>query len=232
MNEAARGQVLLVDDEVDLLTSVADRLRRDGFEVATARSGREALERLDAAWPDLVILDLMMPGLDGVQLAARIKKRADIPIVVLSAITAAESKIELIERYAEDYLTKPFEYDELRARVERVLRRLADRLPRRELALGEDLTLVLPRREAVVRGQSVSLTPTETRFLASLAAHLGRPVTTERLLSTVWSAADSADPPYVWVTVRRLRLKLERDPDEPRYLLTERGLGYRLVAHT
>lgn len=224
------AQLLLVDDDVQLLVFLADRLRRDGYAVTTARSGREALQRLDAAWPDLVVLDLMMPGIDGVRLAGRIKQRADIPIVVLSAITAAESKIELIERYAEDYLTKPFEYGELHARIERVLRRIQDRIPRQELTLSDELTLILPRREALVSGEPVSLSPTETRFLATLAAHLGKPVTTERLLTSVWSAAEGADPPYVWVTVRRLRMKIERDPDAPRYLLTERGRGYRLVA--
>ena len=230
MSGRQAAQVLLVDDDSALLDVLGGHLRRDGFDVATARSGREALARLDAGWPDLIVLDLMMPGIDGLQLAGRIKQRADIPIVVLSAITAAESKIDLIDRYAEDYITKPFEYQELRARIERVLRRLHDRLPRRELVLGEDLTLVLPRREALVDGRAVALSPTETRFLATLAAQLGRPVTTERLLTTVWSAAEGAEPPYVWVTVRRLRLKLERDPDAPRYLLTERGLGYRLAA--
>jgi DNA-binding response OmpR family regulator len=224
------ADLLLVDDDAQLLDLLAVRLRRDGHRVTVARSGREALAHLDDGWPDLVVLDLMMPGMDGLRLAGRIKRRADIPIVVLSAITAAESKVELIERYAEDYLTKPFEYEELRARIERVLRRLEDRIPRREIVLGDGLTLSLPRREALVDGRRVSLSPTETRFLATLAAHLGRPVTTERLLATVWSSAEGADPTYVWVTVRRLRLKLERDPDAPRHLLTERGLGYRLAA--
>lgn len=224
------ADLLLVDDDAQLLDLLAVRLRRDGHRVTVARSGREALARLDDGWPDLVVLDLMMPGMDGLRLAGRIKRRADIPIVVLSAITAAESKVELIERYAEDYLTKPFEYEELRARIERVLRRLEDRIPRREVDLGDGLRLTLPRREALVDGRRVSLSPTETRFLATLAAHLGRPVTTERLLATVWSSAEGADPTYVWVTVRRLRLKLERDPDAPRHLLTERGLGYRLAA--
>jgi DNA-binding response OmpR family regulator len=225
-----RRQILLVDDDAQLLGFLSDRLRRDGYEVQVARSGREAMQRLDDAWPDLVVLDLLMPGIDGVKLAGRIKQRADLPIIVLSAITAAESKVELIQRYAEDYVTKPFDYEELRARIDRVLDRLQDRIPRRELRLGEDLTLVLPRREAFVAGQRVSLSRTETRLLATLAAQLGRPVTTERLLNRVWSTAEGADPPYVWVTVRRLRQKIERDPDAPRHLLTERGLGYRLVS--
>ena len=225
-----RYRLLLVDDDVQLLQYLGDRLRQDGYEVTTARSGVEAIEKLDASWPDLVVLDLMMPKMSGDEVAARIKKRADIPIIILSAITASESKVDFISRYAEDYLTKPFHYAELLARIQRVLRRLNERIPSQELVLGPDLTLILRRREAVVDGKTVSLSPTETRFMATLAANLGRPVSTEQLLSRVWSDADGADPAYVWVTVRRLRRKIEHDPDEPQYLVTERMGGYRLVA--
>ena len=225
-----RYRLLLVDDDVQLLQYLGDRLRQDGYEVTTARSGVEAIEKLDASWPDLVVLDLMMPKMSGDEVAARIKKRADIPIIILSAITASESKVDFISRYAEDYLTKPFHYAELLARIQRVLRRLNERIPSQELVLGPGLTLILRRREAVVDGKTVSLSPTETRFMATLAANLGRPVSTEQLLSRVWSDADGADPAYVWVTVRRLRRKIEHDPDEPQYLVTERMGGYRLVA--
>jgi DNA-binding response OmpR family regulator len=225
-----RHRLLLVDDDVKLLQYLGDRLRREGYEVTTARSGLEAIERLDASWPDLVILDLMMPKMSGDEVAARIKKRADIPIIVLSAITASESKVDFISRYAEDYLTKPFHYAELLARIVRVLRRLNERIPSQEFVVGPDLALFLRRREAVVGGRTVALSPIETRFMATLAANIGRSVSTEQLLSRVWSDADGADPAYVWVTVRRLRRKIERDPDEPRYLVTERSGGYRLVA--
>ena len=224
-----RYRLLLVDDDVQLLAYLGDRLQRDGYDVTTAKSGGEALVALDAAWPDLVILDLMMPRMSGEELAAQIKRRADIPIIVLSAIAAAESKVDLISRYAEDYLTKPFHHEELVARIRRVLGRLNERIPSQELVLGPDLTLVLRRREAIVDGGVVGLSPTETRFLATLAANVGESVTTERLLARVWSDADGADPAYVWVTVRRLRRKIERDPDRPRYLVTEKGGGYRLV---
>jgi DNA-binding response OmpR family regulator len=225
-----RYRLLLVDHDVQLLRSLGDQLRQDGFEVTTARTGAEAIERLDASWPDLVILDLVMPRMSGDEVAARIKKRADIPIVVLSAITAPDTKVDVLTRFAEDYLTKPFHYPELVARIHRVLRRLDERIPSQELVLGPDLTLLLRRREAVVGGQTVTLSPTETRFMATLAANLGHPVSTELLLSRVWSGADGADPAYVWVTVRRLRRKIEQDPDEPRHLLTERRGGYRLAA--
>ena len=223
-------RIMLVDDDSQLLVHLAERLERDGFEVITARSGEEALERLETAWPELVVLDLMMPDMDGEELAARIKRRADLPIIVLSAVTAGESKVNLIERYAEDYITKPFEYAELRARIKRVRHRLGEHVPAREVRLGDDLTLVLERREAHVAGERVPLSPTEVRILAALVANMGRVVSTDQLVARGWSEVDGADPSYVWVSMRRLRQKIERDPDHPRYLLTERGVGYRLVA--
>ena len=223
------ARLLLVDDDVPHLDALAERLAGEGFEVAKAKSGREALERLDASWPDLVILDLMMPEMDGQTLAAKIKSRADLPILVLSAIVEADSKADLIARYAEDYVTKPYDFAELLARIRRVLRRLKDQIPVEELALG-DITITPRRREATVRGRRVALSPTESRFLATLAASMPAAVSTEQLLHKVWADSDAADPAYVWVTVRRLRLKLELDPDNPIHLLTEPGGGYRLAS--
>jgi len=222
------ARLLLVDDDPAHLDALADRLAGDGFEVVRAGSGSEALERLDQAWPDLVILDLMMPEMDGQALAGRIKSRADIPILVLSAVATADNKADLIAHFAEDYVTKPYDYTELVARIRRVLRRLQDQIPVEELSLG-DLILVPRKREAIVRGRHVSLSPTESRFLATLAASMPRPVTTEQLLRKVWADSDAADPAYVWVTVRRLRQKLEFDADNPQHLLTDPAGGYRLA---
>jgi two-component system KDP operon response regulator KdpE len=225
----SEARLLLVDDDQIHLDALAERLSGDGFEVARAASGSEALERLDEAWPDLVLLDLMMPEMDGQALAGRIKNRADIPILVLSAVAAADSKADLIAHFAEDYVTKPYDYAELVARIRRVLRRLQDQIPVEELALG-DLILVPRRREAIVRGRHVSLSPTESRFLATLAASLPKSVSTDQLLHKVWADSDAADPAYVWVTVRRLRQKLELDADDPHHLLTDPAGGYRLAA--
>ena len=141
---------MLVDDDVRLGGVLADRLRRRGFTVAVARSGAEALRRLDVEWPELVLLDLMMPGIGGEELAARIKQRADIPIIVVSAISTSESKVDLLQRYAEDYVTKPFEFDELAARIERVLQRVGDRIPSQALALGRDLSCGLGGRTGML----------------------------------------------------------------------------------
>ncbi len=223
-------RVLLVDDDPNLLILLADQLRDDGFDVATARDGVEALRRLDSGWPDLLVIDMMMPRMDGLSLAREVKERADLPIIVLSAIDAGDSKADLLDEVAEDYVTKPYHYPELRARINRVLRRLGDRVPRKSLVLGPDLTLELHRRTAIVGGQAVQLTPTESRLLYTLAANLGQTITTETLLARGWAETEDADPSYVWVTMRRLRQKIERDPNRPTHLLTVRGVGYRLVA--
>jgi two-component system, OmpR family, response regulator VicR len=226
---AGAPRVLIVDDDPNLLVLLAGQLRADGFEIQTARDGQEALRRLKSGWPDLLIVDMMMPRMDGLTLAREIKARADLPIIVLSAIDTADSKADLLEEVAEDYVTKPYHYPELRARIARVLRRLGDKVPRQELVLGPELILELHRRSATVRGAAVQLTPTESRLLYALAANLGKTVTTEILLDRGWGEAEDADPSYVWVTMRRLRQKIERDPDHPIHLVTVRGVGYRLV---
>jgi DNA-binding response OmpR family regulator len=223
-------RILIVDDDPNLLVLLADQLRADGYEIQTARDGDEALRRLKSGWPDLLIIDMMMPRMDGLTLAREIKGRADLPIIVLSAIDAGDSKADLREEVAEDYVTKPYHYPELRARIARVMRRLGDKVPRRELALGPELSLDLRRRNATVRGEVVQLTPTESRLLYALAANLGNTVSTETLLDRGWGDTDDADPSYVWVTMRRLRQKIEPDPDHPVHLVTVRGVGYRLMA--
>jgi two-component system KDP operon response regulator KdpE len=230
MMEHRPRRILLVDDDPDLLVVLSEQLRDDGYEVATARDGQEALRRLEAGWPDLILLDLMMPKVDGLALARQIKASADLPIIVLSAIDTADSKAKLLDEVAEDYVAKPYHYPELRARIQRVLRRLGDRIPRQSLVLGPNLTLDLHRRAATVAGTEVQLTPTESRLLQTLAANLGDTVETATLLSRGWIDTEEAEPSYVWVSMRRLRQKIEIDPDRPVHLLTVRGVGYRLVA--
>lgn len=230
MEPAHTPRILLVDDDARLLVALARQLEADGFEIRTARNATEALRRLSAAWPDLLIVDLMMPGLDGLALAREVKSRADLPIIVLSALDAGDSKASVLDEVAEDYVTKPYHYPELRARVNRVLRRLGDRVPRGRLVLGPDLALELHRRTAFVGDTQVRLTPTEVRLLYALAARLGEVVPSETLLSRGWIETDDVDPSLLWVTIRRIRRKLEADPDQPVHLVTERGIGYRLVA--
>src|SRR5918999_775459 len=204
MLPSVRPAVLLVDDDHTLLTVLARRLSREGYQVQTAGSGQAALRSLQGGWPAILVVDLMMPGMDGFELCRRVKQIADLPIIVLSAVDASEAKVSALELYAEDYVTKPFDPDELVARVQRVLRRVRTGHPSLSLDGGEVEVDLATRRVTTAEG-SQQLTRTE---------------------------ADGADPSYVWVTVRRLRRKLEHDPDNPRYLLTERGIGYRLTSGT
>ena len=230
MVEPRPQRILLVDDDPNLLVVLSEQLRGDGYEVTTARDAAEARRRLAAGWPDLVLLDLMMSGIDGLALAHEIKAVADIPIIVVSAVDTAGSKTRLLDEVAEDYVAKPYYYPELQARVRRVLRRLGDRIPRQSLDLGAGLTLDLHRRAAIVGGREIGLTPTETRLLGALAARLGEVVPVATLLARAWTETEEADPAYVWVSMRRLRRKIEVDPDNPVHLVTVRGVGYRLVA--
>jgi len=229
MLPALRPAVLLVDDDPTLLSVLARRMAREGFDVRTAPSGPAALKALERSWPALLVVDLMMPSMDGFELCRRVKRIADLPIIVLSAVDAGEAKVRALEEYAEDYVTKPFNPDELVARVQRVLRRLP---VARGLAVFDEgeLEIDLVQRQVRTAAATQSLTPTEVRVLQILIGSIDRTVPTETLLERVWSEADGADPSYVWVTMRRLRRKVELDPDSPRYLLTERGVGYRLVS--
>ena len=224
-----RPALLLVDDDPTLLSVLSRRMAREGYEVVSAESGARALQLLDQRWPSLLIIDLMMPGMDGFELCARVKRIADLPIIVLSAVDASEAKVRALEDYAEDYVTKPFDPDELVARVQRVLQRAP--AGRSAVVLdGGELEIDLASRRVTRSGTVVALTATEVRVLHQLLAQIDRTVTTDSLLNRVWAESDGADPSYVWVTVRRLRRKLESDPDRPRFLLTERGVGYRLVS--
>ncbi|MGQ0607060.1 MAG: response regulator transcription factor [Chloroflexota bacterium] len=224
-----RPAILLVDDDLNLLSALSRRLLREGYDVRTASTGVAALKALDAAWPSLVVVDLMMPSMDGFELSRQIKRIADLPIIVLSAVDASEAKVSALELYAEDYMTKPFDPDELVARVQRVLRRAPVGRPRLTLDAG-DVEIDLALRSLSSPTGTHQLTRTEVRLLQVLGTALDRVVPTDRILDRVWADSDGADPSYLWVTVRRLRKKLEADPDRPRYLLTERGVGYRLAS--
>jgi DNA-binding response OmpR family regulator len=222
-----RPAVLLVDDDLTLLSVLSRRVERAGYVTRTAASGPAALKQLESGWPALMVVDLMMPGMDGFELCRRVKQLADLPVIVLSAVDASEAKVSALELYAEDYVTKPFDPDELLARIQRVLRRASIGSPQISLD-GGDIEVDLATRRLSTPSATHQLTPTEARLLQVLAASVDRVIPTDELLSRVWTDADGADPSYLWVTVRRLRRKLEVDPDKPRYLVTERGIGYRL----
>ncbi|MGI8830390.1 MAG: response regulator transcription factor [Candidatus Limnocylindria bacterium] len=224
-----RPAVLLVDDDLTLLSVLSRRVGRAGYEVRTATSGHAALRHLEGSWPALLVIDLMMPGMDGFELARRVKQLADLPIIVLSAVDASEAKVSALELYAEDYVIKPFDPDELVARIQRILRRASIGSPQISLANG-DVEVDLATRQLTTASGTQQLTPTEARLLQVLASAVDRVVPTDELLHRVWTDADGADPSYLWVTIRRLRRKLEANPDRPQHLITERGIGYRLTS--
>ena len=212
------ARLLLVDDDSNLLVVLAEQLRADGYDVATARDGVEALRRLESAWPDLVLLDMMMPRLDGISLAREIKARADLPIIVLTAIDAADSKAELLDEVAEDYVTKPYHYPELRARINRACcGASATEFPGSGSCWGPSSTLELRRRAADrQRGQtSRSRPPSHASCTRSprTSARRSRP---RPCSLAAGPTRTTPTPRYVWVTMRRLRQKIEPDAEPAR----------------
>jgi len=203
-------------------------LEKDGFEVAVAENGREALERIRRGLPDLALVDLLLPDMHGFELSSKIKAYADIPIIALTAVDSEDSIVEGLDNYTDDYIVKPFRYRELRARINRILinsRHL--RTPRSLQLVPGKLSLDLTRHVAISEGKEVPLTPVECRLLACLARNLNRVVDKERLIEEVWPDGEG-DPLRLKVTIHRLRAKLERDPASPRYVTTQRGRGYML----
>jgi DNA-binding response OmpR family regulator len=206
-------------------------LEHAGFEVLTAAGGAEALRRLQEGIPHLVVVDLMMPEMDGFELCRRIKSHMDVPIVILSAVNSVESKVEGLELYAEDYVTKPFEKDELVARVSRVLRRFGESagIEQPEVLVDDSLKINFVQHWALVRGQRTPLTPTESKLLFLLLRNAGRVVTNETLLAKAWDGDEEAYEEGLRVHISRLRAKIEIDPGKPQYIQTKRGVGYRFA---
>ena len=221
--------ILVVDDDPDILSSLSIHLRADGYQVLRASSGKEALGAIDREVPALAIVDLMMPGMDGFETSRRIKRRADIPIVILTAVDTEETKVRAIELYADDYLTKPFSYQELAARIGRILKRAWPAGPPASAErIDEMLSLDFAAQMALVRGEPRKLTPTEARLLHLLYANAGRILPNELLLDRIWPDAEG-EMSYLWEYIRRVREKLGDDPANPRYIASERGIGYTFL---
>jgi two-component system, OmpR family, response regulator len=221
--------ILLVDDEDSVQKLLAYPLERDGFRVLQARDGQEALERFAAEDVDLVVLDLMLPKLDGLEVCKRLRATSEVPIIMLTARDDELDKVVGLELGADDYITKPFSIREFRSRVRALLRRASASRPhdQQNLIEAHGLSIDLGRRSVEVRGEEVQLTYVEFELLRTLAAHPGRVYSRRMLLEALWGAADYREPRTIDVHVRHLREKLERDPAEPEYVLTVRGVGYR-----
>jgi DNA-binding response OmpR family regulator len=224
--------ILLVDDDEAVRKVLSFPLERDGYNVIQAADGEEALEAFDDSAIDLVVLDIMLPKLDGLEVCRQLRARSSVPIIMLTARDDELDKVLGLELGADDYVTKPFSIREFRSRTRALLRRA--RAPRREpdglanQSISVDgLVIDLPRRSVEVEGRRVQLTYVEFELLARLAAHPGRVYSRRMLLEALWGSADFRDPRTIDVHVRHLREKLEPDSRNPEYILTVRSVGYR-----
>jgi DNA-binding response OmpR family regulator len=222
--------ILLVDDEDSIQKLLAYPLEREGYRVLQARDGVEALEQFASERVDLVVLDIMLPKLDGLEVCKRLRAESEVPIIMLTARDDELDKVLGLELGADDYITKPFSIREFRSRVRALLRRAA--VSRQfdedgEVISAQGLTIDLARRLVEFGGNRVQLTYVEFELLRILASHPGRVYSRRMLLEALWGGADYREPRTIDVHVRHLREKLEPDPAEPEYILTVRGVGYR-----
>ncbi len=220
-------RVLVVDDEPQILRSLRTSLSANAYEVLTAESGEDALAQAAAAVPDLVILDLGLPDLDGTEVVRRLRSWSDVPVIVLSVRSGQEDKIGALDAGADDFVTKPFAVGELLARMRATQRRVGRRGDDRAVLRFGGLVVDLGRRLVSVAGEAVHLTPTEYSLLGAMVAHPGKLLTHRWLLQTVWGTAYGDESNYLRVYVRQLRQKLGDRADAPRLILTEPGVGYR-----
>ncbi len=222
------AKVLVVDDERTLLHFMEQYLVQEGFEVVTVESGAKAVRLFYQERPDIVLLDVMMPGMDGWEVCARLREMADTPIVLLTAKDSEGDKLRGFRLGVDDYVTKPFSFAELAARIKAVLGRASAEAELPQKVSGESLCVDFKRREVAVDGEIVDLTPNEFRLLAALSKRLGEAVSHEELMAEVWGDLRQVSPSalrrYVWF----LRQKIEPEPSSPQRLLTVRGYGYRL----
>jgi len=223
------ARILLVDDEPAIQTLLAYPLRKDGYEVVIAVNGNQALDCFAEQRFDLVVLDIMLPKMDGIEVCRRLRTRSQVPIIMLTAKDDEVDKVVGLEMGADDYITKPFSLREFRSRVRAALRRAemgGARAGSEPITAGE-LEIDIERRAVLVRGEPVTLTYVEFEVLTSLAGAPGRVFTREVLLGRIWGDSKYRDPRTIDVHIRHLREKIERDARNPEYLFTVRGVGYR-----
>lgn len=229
--EKSRYKILAVDDEQRMVRFIQLNLEQDGFQVITAYNGKEALEQVRTQLPDLILLDIMMPDINGFEVLRKIREVNNVPVIMLTAKGEEDDRIQGLELGADDYITKPFSPRELVSRIRAVLRRTKtfqdDQVDL--IKVDDRLVIDFSRREVWLDGEIVDLRPTEYRLLYHLVQNAGWVNTHEQLLSKVWGFEYQDEPHYVRLYVNYLRKKLEEDPSNPKYILTERGVGYRFV---
>jgi two-component system KDP operon response regulator KdpE len=231
MSELKDKLVLVVDDEVHMIKFMRMNLELEGCRVASATNGREALERAREDMPDVVLLDIMMPGMDGFETLRRLREFSQVPVLILTAKGEEEDRIKGLELGADDYISKPFSHRELVSRIRAVLRRhyTAPPVPQTMVVVDDRLTIDFARREVLVNGERVNLRPTEYRLLYHLVQNAGYVQTHQMLLTKVWGPEYRDENHYLRLYITYLRQKIEEDPANPKYILTERGVGYRFV---
>jgi DNA-binding response OmpR family regulator len=223
-----KTRILIVDDELSILKYLRANLEAEGYEVLMAMDGNQALQTLEAELPDLVVLDIMMPGMDGFEVCRRLREWSQLPIIMLSARGDESDKVQCLDLGADDYVTKPFGKGEFIARVRAVLRRAEAARPTPTTSLKSgDLAINFSKRKVTVKGKEVALTLTEYALLQELALNAGKVLTYTHLLRKVWGHDYADEREYLHVFVSRLRAKLEADPKNPRYITTVSGVGYR-----
>jgi two-component system, OmpR family, KDP operon response regulator KdpE len=220
------ANILVVDDEPQIRRVMRSTLSTHGYVITEAKSGEEALESLGANRPDLVLLDMNMPGIGGIEACRAIRSASDIPIIMLTVRNAERDKVAALDAGADDYVVKPFGFEELLARIRAALRRYSpgDALP---CFVAKDLTIDFQKREVTAGGKAVHLTPKEYDVLKHLVANQGKPLTHRRLLQAVWGPDYGEQTESLRVVINQLRKKLESDPSRPKYILTEPWIGYR-----
>jgi DNA-binding response OmpR family regulator len=224
-------KILVVDDEERMLRFIRLNLEHDGFQVIEAVKGHEALDKMRTGMPDLILLDVMLPDLDGFEVLKMVREISNIPIIMLTAKGEEDDRVKGLELGADDYVTKPFSPRELVSRVKAVLRRIEAEGGEEEEVIEVDARLKIDfnRREIWVENELVKLRPTEYRLLYHLVQNAGWVLTYDQILSRVWGYEYRDEPHYVRLYINYLRQKLEEDPANPKYILTERGVGYRFV---
>jgi len=231
MQEKRHYRILVVDDEERMVRFIRLNLEHDGFEVLVAFNGRQALDRVREDLPDLVLLDVMMPEMDGFEVLSLLREFSDVPVIMLTARSTEEDIVRGLNLGADDYITKPFSPRVLVSRVRVVLRRVeaARGTVSGVIEVDDRLKIDFDRREVWVEGKLVKLRPTEYRLLYHLVQNAGRVLTYEQLLRKVWGYEYGSEHHYVRLYINYLRQKLEENPSNPKYILTERGVGYRFV---
>jgi two-component system KDP operon response regulator KdpE len=224
-------RILVVDDEERMVRFIRLNLEHDGFQVVEAYRGAAAIENLRSSLPDLILLDVMMPDIDGFEVLHMIRETSSVPVIMLTAKGEEDDRVRGLELGADDYITKPFSPRELVSRVKAVLRRTesASSSTHGLIEVDDRLKFDFDRREVWLDGELVQLRPTEYRLLYHLVQNAGWVITHDQILAKVWGYEYRDEPHYVRLYINYLRKKLEKDPSNPKYILTERGVGYRFV---